>query len=81
MPAVLWPTVLLKEREFSGGTNENIDEDRLNNLAYIYQDMRTAIVGKFLRGKLLEGDHRRIIGYRYAIPIGIVIHESFLKLF
>ena len=42
--------------------------------------MRTAIVGKFLRGKLLEGDHRRIIGYRYAIPIGIVIHESFFRI-
>ena len=39
--------------------------------------MRTAIVGRFLRGKLLEGDHRRIIGYRYPIPIGIVIHKSF----
>ena len=38
--------------------------------------MRTAIVGRFLRGKLLEGDHRRIIGYRYAIPIGIVIYKS-----
>ena len=42
--------------------------------------MRTAIVGRFLRGKLLEGDHRRIIGYRYAIPIGIVIHESFFRI-
>ena len=41
--------------------------------------MRTAIVGKFHRGKLLEGDHRRIIGYRYAIPIGIVIYESIWK--
>ena len=41
--------------------------------------MRTAIVGKFLRGKLLERDHRRIIGYRYAIPIGIVIYKSIWK--
>ena len=41
--------------------------------------MRTVIVGRFLRGKLLEGDHRRIIGYRYAIPIGIVIYKSIWK--
>ena len=41
--------------------------------------MRTAIVGRFLRGKLLEGDHRGIIGYRYVIPIGIVIDKSILE--
>ena len=42
--------------------------------------MRTAIVGKFYRGKLLEGDPRRIIGYRYAIPIGIVIYKSIFRI-
>ena len=56
---------LSDEWDFSGGsTLEESNEDKKYQLAYVYQDMRTAIVGKFSRGKLLEGEARRVIGYR-----------------
>ena len=59
-----------QEWDFSGG-NDNADgnDESLYQLAYIYQDMRTAIVGKFSNGKLLEGEARRIVGYRCEFGI------------
>ena len=57
----------IKEWEFTGG-NENFDSNNTENqLAYIYQDMTTAIVGKFFKGKLVSGSSRKIIGYRLVI--------------
>ena len=56
---------LSDEWEFSGGSApEESNEDGKYQLAYIYQDMRTAIVGKFFKGKLLEGESRIVVGYR-----------------
>ena len=54
-----------KEWEFSGGNGVDVEDDRTHHRAYIYQDMTTAIVGKFLKGKLLEGTAQKIVGYRY----------------
>ena len=55
---------MYKECDFSGGIETDSNDDITHHLAYIYQDMTTAIVGKFLKGKLLSGTSRKIIGYR-----------------
>ena len=52
------------EWEFSGGTGYGDPNKFETTLAYIYQDMRTAIVGKFFNGVLIRGFHRRIVGYK-----------------
>ena len=52
------------EWEFSGGTGYSDPRNVEYVLAYIYQDMRTAIVGEFYEGVLLRGFHRRVVGYR-----------------
>jgi len=51
--------------EFSGGNSQDDASGSTSyQLAYLYQDMTTAIVGKFLNGKLLDGEPRQVIGYQ-----------------
>ena len=52
------------EWEFSGGTGYSDPRNVEYVLAYIYQDMKTAIVGEFYEGVLLRGFHRKVVGYR-----------------
>ena len=69
-----------KEWEFSGGSiNSDSDDKPTDQLAYIYQDMKTAIVGKFSKGKLIEGGARRVIGYRCEDGILILKFSKFGK--
>ena len=35
------------------------------DLAYIYPDLKTAIVGQFFRGKLVSGFHSRVVSLSY----------------
>ena len=58
------PRVPSTEWEFSGGTGYGDPNKFVTTLAYIYQDMRTAIVGKFFHGVLIRGFHRRIVAYQ-----------------
>ena len=53
-----------QEREFSGGGGYKNSTNVEYVLAYIYQDMKTAIVGEFSKGVLLGGFHRKIVGYK-----------------
>ena len=54
----------LQEWEFSGGTEYDNPDNVEYLLAYIYQDMKTAIVGEFSNGVLLGGFHRKIVGHK-----------------
>ena len=49
--------------EFSGGSGYDNSNNIEYVLAYIYQDMKTAIVGEFSQGVLLGGYHRKIVGH------------------
>lgn len=63
--------------DFEVGPGKAVNGD---NLAYVYSDYSTAIVGRFENGDLVEGRESRITAYRRAYVIFSSFHSRVMKL-